>query len=229
MFVLGAQANEGYAFTECMYGFISIPISTLVSTTQSWASSVIFVSNKFLQTQGNVDPVKYLTTHRTFMYSGTEGTRLKIAFFLALGNFQNLTFLSDTVVSPTVVEALAAYYQQIGIAASNISTEFTIPSEHCQPTNDYGNSCSYLGSPYIDNCNYDGAGTALQWIYGKLNQPTTPNNNNVRFIEDVTNYYVVLYFRSISLHSQRSISQLHFFSRYWIHLRTQGMPKLHWR
>ena len=34
------------------------------------------------------------------------------------------------------------------------------------PTLNYGEDCTTLGSPYIGNCNFDGAGAALTAIYG---------------------------------------------------------------
>jgi poly(3-hydroxybutyrate) depolymerase len=41
-----------------------------------------------------------------------------------------------------------------------------VDSEHCQPTLNYGNDCTTLGAPYISKCSYDGAGVALQKLYG---------------------------------------------------------------
>ena len=35
----------------------------------------------------------------------------------------------------------------------------------------YGNNCSYLGSPYINNCDFDGAGAMLQHIYSSSLAP----------------------------------------------------------
>jgi len=124
---------------------MNIPVSSLVSTTQNWASA------------GNIDPVSNLVKHKAFLYSG----------------------LFDTVVNPKVMAALQQYYQGIGLSSSNIQTDFDTPSEHTMPTDDYGNSCYWLGSPYISNCDYDGAGTALQFIYGSLASPVTPQNDNV--------------------------------------------------
>ena len=43
---------------------------------------------------------------------------------------------------------------------------------HTYPTDFNGsgdNACSVSISPYISNCNFDGAGAALQWIHGTLN------------------------------------------------------------
>lgn len=50
---------------------------------------------------------------------------------------------------------------------------------HSFPTNDYGNPCGSTYPPFITNCNYDGAGEALQGIYGKLLAPVPPKPENV--------------------------------------------------
>jgi len=104
--------------------------------------------------QGQIDNPANLTRSNVYLYSGT----------------------GDTVVYPTVVKALQQYYQNW---VSNVVTEFNIPSEHCLPTTDFGNSCSNLGSPYINNCNYDGAGTALNVIYNNLKQPVSPVSSSI--------------------------------------------------
>eukprot|EP00026_Physarum_polycephalum_P008936 Phypoly_transcript_09043.p1 GENE.Phypoly_transcript_09043~~Phypoly_transcript_09043.p1 ORF type:complete len:171 (+),score=21.11 Phypoly_transcript_09043:847-1359(+) len=46
-------------------------------------------------------------------------------------------------------------------------------------TNTQGNDCAFLGSPYINNCNYDAAGTLLNFIYGSLKSPGTPIASNI--------------------------------------------------
>ena len=73
--------------------------------------------------------------------------------------------LSDTTVDPLVVRSLQAYYSYF-TAANNIQTQYSINSEHCIPTLNYGEECSAKGSPYLGNCNYDGAGAALKALYG---------------------------------------------------------------
>jgi hypothetical protein len=86
----------------------------------------------------------------------------------------------DTVVQRGVVEKLQQMYQQIA-PSSNITTEFSILSEHCLPTLSFGNLCVMLESPYINKCNYDGAGAALQSIYKSTLKPaTTANSNNIQ-------------------------------------------------
>jgi len=73
--------------------------------------------------------------------------------------------LSDSQVDSIVVRSLQAYYSYF-IAANNIQTEYSIDSEHCIPTVNYGEVCTEKGPPYLGNCNYDGAGAALKALYG---------------------------------------------------------------
>jgi poly(3-hydroxybutyrate) depolymerase len=115
--------------------------------------------------QGVIDPPAWLNSSRVFVYSGS----------------------SDTVVQPTVVRSLVQYYQNY-IPASNIKGQFNIASQHCLPTTNFGSACSMLGSPYINNCDYDGAGAALNQIYGKLSAPVSsaPQGNIITF--DQTKY-----------------------------------------
>lgn len=53
-----------------------------------------------------------------------------------------------------------------------------------QVTDDYGNSCAYLGSPYINNCNYSTAYHLLQHIYGdiKTATPSMAKQENVSIV-----------------------------------------------
>lgn len=92
---------------------------------------------------GNIDPVSNLNGLPVYVYSGTY----------------------DTVVNPKVNAATEAFFK---LAGANVTGVFTIPSEHCYPTLDFGETCSSLGSPYIGNCDYDGAGVSLAKLYGTL-------------------------------------------------------------
>jgi len=94
----------------------------------------------------------------------------------------------DTVVDPNVVHALQSYYMSF-VKSGNVVADYNVPAEHCMPTIDYGEACSTLASPYIGNCNFDGAGQALKFLY--------PNANLVRsepiaanlFAFDQTSYF----------------------------------------
>jgi hypothetical protein len=70
----------------------------------------------------------------------------------------------DSVVDQSVAKALYQYFEAF---TTNIVAEFNVDAEHCLPTLNYGVACQTLGSPYIGNCNYDGAERAFHTLYGK--------------------------------------------------------------
>lgn len=82
---------------------------------------------------------------------------------------------SDTTVGPNVMNQLKTQLANFYNSA-NVSYITTIGAVHTFPTdfNSGGdNSCGFSTSPYISDCNYDGAGAALGWIYGSLNARNT--------------------------------------------------------
>ena len=96
---------------------------------------------------GTIDDPSNLATQKVFMFSGTD----------------------DTTVYPAVMHALYQYYENY-MNDSLIYFEDTLKAAHTQPTiNTKMNQCTRSYSPYVSYCNYDGAGLALQQIYGTLN------------------------------------------------------------
>ena len=96
-----------------------------------------------------------------------------------------------------VVKVLEKFYDTF-VDENNIETEYNIPAEHSivgeihtlnliimillQVTDDFGNHCGILASPYINNCGYSTAYHILQHIYGDI-KPANKNNvveSNVR-------------------------------------------------
>lgn len=99
-----------------------------------------------LATQGNIDPVDNLKTSKVWLFSGK----------------------SDSTVHPQVVAQLEKYYQEF-IPPSQITRVSHINAGHGIITKAYGQSCNTTGSPFINKCDYDGAGEVLSHIYGPLN------------------------------------------------------------
>lgn len=93
--------------------------------------------------RGLIDDTKNLADDRVYLFSGK----------------------SDTVVHPAVMQALQDYYLGF-IKATNLVGDYAFDAEHCLPTVSYGEACTRLSSPYIGKCNFDGAGAALQTLYG---------------------------------------------------------------
>ena len=83
---------------------------------------------------------------------------------------------ADITVGPNVESALQEQLANFD-TSSNVSYVTTSGAGHTFPTNFDGsgdNACGNTASPYVSNCNYDGAGAVLQWMYGSgLAAPNT--------------------------------------------------------
>jgi hypothetical protein len=78
---------------------------------------------------------------------------------------------SDYTVGPNVMNQLKAQLANFD-TSSNVAFITTSGASHTFPTDFSGsgdNPCGMSESPYVSNCNYDGAGAVLQWMYGTLN------------------------------------------------------------
>ena len=85
-------------------------------------------------------------------------------------------------------------YKDLGVPSSNLKTNYAtgkntsatltdfVGAGHSFPTDNYGNPCGTTESPYITNCGFDGAGAALQWIYGSLKPRKSPVASNVCYL-----------------------------------------------
>ena len=98
------------------------------------------------------------------------------------------TGTGDTTVGQSVTNQVNNLYVTTGhfVAAGNVRYDHSSNASHTFPTdfNSTGNnSCTSSLSPYISNCSFDGAGTALQWMYGTLNARNngTPTGSFVQF------------------------------------------------
>lgn len=88
----------------------------------------------------------------------------------------------DTVVYSGVVKDTLTFYQAF-TNNSNIGGSIDeIAAEHSWPTNSFGNSCSYFGSPFINNCQYDASFQMLNFILGNVQPGTQASVNNVHTI-----------------------------------------------
>lgn len=109
--------------------------------------------------RGHIDPTANLGAQRIWLFSGR----------------------ADTVVPTAVMDDLAAYYRHY-VPPENIRYRSDIKAQHAIPTDAFGNGCDVLGTPYISDCDVDGAGELLNWIYSGLN-PKSATPPAGRFIE----------------------------------------------
>lgn len=76
---------------------------------------------------------------------------------------------SDSIVSPSVVQALATYYSRFVAAdAERVILVRDIDAGHAMITADFGGACIANDSPYINDCDFDAAGALLRQLYGSL-------------------------------------------------------------
>ena len=78
----------------------------------------------------------------------------------------------DDTVRPVVVSALHAYYANY-VPAERIALVGAIDAGHAMVTADHGGACAATGPPYINDCDFDAAGTLLSHLLGPLATPTT--------------------------------------------------------
>lgn len=97
--------------------------------------------------QGKIDDLANLRTKKIYIYSGKK----------------------DATVKPEVTDWVDNWYALAGVPHANIQYKNDLEAPHALPTLDYGNiPCTRPGNPWINDCDYDGAGEALTHILGPL-------------------------------------------------------------
>ncbi len=59
------------------------------------------------------------------------------------------------------------------VPPSQVYYQDTLGTGHAMITQQYGAECQLTGAPFVNDCDYDGAGLLLQHIYGKLTAPVS--------------------------------------------------------
>ena len=85
----------------------------------------------------------------------------------------------DTIVAPGVMRKLEEYYGHF-VDSSRIHTVYSVPAEHSWVTSGFGNACASLGSPYINDCNFDAAAEMLRVLIDGLAPSGRSNSSNFR-------------------------------------------------
>jgi hypothetical protein len=152
-----ARGNVNTATTICSCTVSPFFCQVAPSATNVPASIQITDQNA---KDGAIDATSNLATHKIWMFSGTV----------------------DSLVPQPVMNDLDKYYRHY-INSTNINFKQDIPAQHAMPTDFFGNSCANLGTPYINNCNFDAAGELLKWIYGSNLSPKNTGALSGKFVE----------------------------------------------
>jgi poly(3-hydroxybutyrate) depolymerase len=123
-----------------------------------------------MQSWGVPDPVRLAERARTL----AQKDRIDAIEGLAQDRVYLFSGTNDRTVLPSIVQAAADLYAQLGINPANIKLVADLPAGHAFLTRGNGIPCGRTGDPYITNCNYDQAGEVLQQIYGPLRPKVSP-------------------------------------------------------
>jgi len=139
----------------CAEGLLEQAVTACESEPELISVDILIAAALANQAAGTIDNTDFLHDSMAYIYTGTK----------------------DTVVHNGVIEKSLAFYQHfLGNSSNQIDYVDTIPSEHSWVTKDYGNPCAFLGSPYINNCDYDQSGIVLGFFYGNLSAPVDKIN-----------------------------------------------------
>ncbi|KAL4491961.1 hypothetical protein ABPG72_008382 [Tetrahymena utriculariae] len=151
--IKGAAITAGGPFW-CAQGNLGYALSNCMSSPQLIKIDALNKKAEELAKQGAIDPLVNLSGSKAYIYSGTL----------------------DDVVKPDVVKSLQKQYESYGVQTTTV---YNVPSQHAYITTNFGNKCSFKGTPYINNCNYDMAYDSLSVLYDDLFPAITPIPNNL--------------------------------------------------
>lgn len=159
--VHGAAVFAGGPFL-CAGGNAYTATTTCMAPAANEAPSarIAIASAKSLALAGLVDSTSALAGSRVYLYGGDD----------------------DKTVAPAVMDSVRDFYSALA-GDGGLSTHLHVPGTgHVLPTLDSGDTCDTGGTTYLGKCGVDGAGDALEHLYGKLEAPsTTPKGRYLRF------------------------------------------------
>lgn len=95
---------------------------------------------------GLIDKLSNLLNTKVYMFSGKK----------------------DLIVWPNIVKKHEKFFRKLG---ADITSEYGLNAQHSMPTDFFGNRCTKLGSPFINNCDYKGSRHALEYIMDQSLNP----------------------------------------------------------
>lgn len=112
-----------------------------------------------MSASGNIDAVNNLVGDPVWLFIGTL----------------------DDKVNADVAQSAADFYRRLQADVTLVDDVVVV---HGMPTLAVGLACDAFGSPFIQNCGYDAAGTLLRALYGEL-APRTRDSGELRSIAQV--------------------------------------------
>jgi poly(3-hydroxybutyrate) depolymerase len=104
-----------------------------------------------------IDPTENLGGARVWLFSGTN----------------------DKTVDPVVVDALRRFYALFKVAPEHLVFVHDRPAGHAMVTESAGGACAVTAPPFINDCDYDAAGTLLGQLLGPLEPPAAKESGRI--------------------------------------------------
>jgi hypothetical protein len=130
----------------CAQDDLAIALSSCMKDPESISLIELESITRATALSGLIDGVDHMKTSRVFIIHGSQ----------------------DAVVNQGVGFKLESYFKSFITAKGSVASEFSLASGHGIPSLDYGAPCNSSNSPYILNCNFDGAGSIIGHIYDGL-------------------------------------------------------------
>ena len=164
--IRGAGIIAGGPFW-CAQGNLSIAMNTCMQQPDLISVSELVAKTYSSAATGVIDSTNYLKNSQVYLISDEQ----------------------DTTVYPGIVKKLIEYYSEF-VTEENVNL-YSLPAEHCFPTEDYGNKCSYHGPPYINNCGFAAAREILLHMYpGSHPEPSSSYQAKNLMEFDQSEFYI---------------------------------------
>jgi hypothetical protein len=163
---LGVVAGGPY---YCAQDTLAIALSTCMKDPELILLSELETITRTTALSGFIDGVDHMKTSRVFILHGSQ----------------------DIVVKQGVGIKLESFFKSFITTKDAVASEFSVASGHGIPTLDYGAPCNTSNSPYLLNCNFDGAGSIIGHVYdGRLEVKRSDVFDNSSFISfDQTTFF----------------------------------------
>lgn len=145
--------------------------------------SLTLAAKQCLDKENSNPPIKDLLA-----IASKNAKEQKIADLTELQNDKVWIFhgTSDHLIDKSVTDGLVAFYQQL-MPKHHITYVNNLPTGHGFPTLTEGVPCANSEAPYINKCNYDGAGAMLNHLYPHLAPPSKNLQKIRRFDQTLYN------------------------------------------
>lgn len=133
---------------NCAQGELDTALASCVESAQDLDLTRLINDVRVAEKKQDIAPLENLKDDKVMIYHGSKDVRVDI----------------------DVTRTLVDFYSELEVKTKTV---FDVASGHGFPTVDFGVQCENTETPHINNCQYDGAGEALNYFYPGLKPKTS--------------------------------------------------------